>query len=113
MPAAKVYLRRKSGSTAMSWKCTAVLAGKVYLSRKSERTSMPYFCEGGKIPTSLALTASRVSGLRGTKKPQPDYNPHIPENTAVGKGMKLKSESGHSKLSRVRRYNFSLGKKTG
>ncbi len=98
MPAGKVNLSRKSESTAMGWKCTLMLAAKMRLRRKSERTSMPYFCEGGKIPTSLALTASRVSGLRGTKKPQPDYNPHIPENTAVGKGMKLKSESGYMQV---------------
>jgi hypothetical protein len=61
-----VYLRRKSECTAMSWKCTAMLAGKVNLSRKTQYTAIPYFCQGGKIPTSLAL-AARESGLSGNR----------------------------------------------
>jgi hypothetical protein len=39
MLAAKVYLRRKSESTAIGQTCTAMLAGKVSLSRKSESTA--------------------------------------------------------------------------
>jgi hypothetical protein len=46
MLAAKVYLRRKSESTAMGRKCTLMLAGKVNLSRKSESTA-------GKLHTQI------------------------------------------------------------
>ncbi len=79
-----------------------MLAGKVNLSRKTQYTAIPYFCQGGKIPTSLAL-AARESGLsgnrpRGANTPGGLQFPYPSKDRRRKGTIKLKSESGYMQV---------------